>query len=331
MICLYKYVLASDSLAFSSSWISSNVEIWSSHPLRTPQRTVIMTVTESIKSAVGLRDSSSARTLHFHPSIDSANHLQNYSCIKRRNERSQTPPRIPRQLREPADPVESMSLWDLLSALEVWGECNGRGLGPGKMIMFWWGKELEYLVWHEVLQGERHTYEKCQYVEFKKRVAKMDELRAAKGGERSNWRRGETMNGRVHMCECGIQEFGTRLACSLWTLRSGVVPRCICRTRIHYKATLNGNRAAPLLQWLQTETLSGSANVFLTSWVQLSIQSERFRILFLNQGTLQVSMSWFMIFFSLFRVYHEVLWNSNANDDSITMRIHKSLSNTDVI
>ncbi|CAD0044391.1 unnamed protein product [Aureobasidium pullulans] len=26
----------------------------------------------------------------------------------------------------------------------------------------------------------------CQYEEFKKRVAKMDELRAAKGGERSN-------------------------------------------------------------------------------------------------------------------------------------------------
>ncbi|KAK3948174.1 hypothetical protein QBC32DRAFT_382028 [Pseudoneurospora amorphoporcata] len=35
-------------------------------------------------------------------------------------------------------------------------------------------------------QDERHTYEKCQYVEFKKRVAKMDELRAAKGGARSN-------------------------------------------------------------------------------------------------------------------------------------------------
>jgi NADH dehydrogenase (ubiquinone) 1 beta subcomplex subunit 7 len=35
-------------------------------------------------------------------------------------------------------------------------------------------------------QTERHSYEKCQYEEFKKRVAKMDELRAAKGGERSN-------------------------------------------------------------------------------------------------------------------------------------------------
>jgi NADH dehydrogenase (ubiquinone) 1 beta subcomplex subunit 7 len=35
-------------------------------------------------------------------------------------------------------------------------------------------------------QDERHSYEKCQYEEFKKRVAKMDELRAAKEGARSN-------------------------------------------------------------------------------------------------------------------------------------------------
>ena len=36
------------------------------------------------------------------------------------------------------------------------------------------------------LQNERHSYEKCQYEEFKKRVKKMDELRASKGGARSN-------------------------------------------------------------------------------------------------------------------------------------------------
>lgn len=35
-------------------------------------------------------------------------------------------------------------------------------------------------------QDERHSYEKCQYEEFKKRVAKMDEIRAAKNGARSN-------------------------------------------------------------------------------------------------------------------------------------------------
>ncbi|KAK7712832.1 hypothetical protein SLS63_012259 [Diaporthe eres] len=44
--------------------------------------------------------------------------------------------------------------------------------------------ETYYLPWK--CEQERHSYEKCQYVEFKKRVAKMDELRAAKGGARSN-------------------------------------------------------------------------------------------------------------------------------------------------
>ncbi|KAI0804198.1 NADH-ubiquinone oxidoreductase B18 subunit-domain-containing protein [Xylaria sp. FL0064] len=41
-----------------------------------------------------------------------------------------------------------------------------------------------YLPWK--CEDERHSYEKCQYEEFKKRVAKMDELRASKDGARSN-------------------------------------------------------------------------------------------------------------------------------------------------
>jgi len=41
-----------------------------------------------------------------------------------------------------------------------------------------------YLPWK--CENERHSYEKCQYEEFKKRVAKMDEIRAAKQGARSN-------------------------------------------------------------------------------------------------------------------------------------------------
>ena len=36
------------------------------------------------------------------------------------------------------------------------------------------------------MQDERHSYEKCQYEEFKLRVKKMDEIREAKGGARSN-------------------------------------------------------------------------------------------------------------------------------------------------
>jgi NADH dehydrogenase (ubiquinone) 1 beta subcomplex subunit 7 len=41
-----------------------------------------------------------------------------------------------------------------------------------------------YLPWR--CTDERHGYEKCQYEEFLLRVKKMDEIRAAKGGERSN-------------------------------------------------------------------------------------------------------------------------------------------------
>ncbi|KAL2269226.1 hypothetical protein VTJ83DRAFT_4072 [Remersonia thermophila] len=44
--------------------------------------------------------------------------------------------------------------------------------------------ETYYLPWK--CETERHSYEKCQYLEFKKRVAKMNELREAKGGVRSN-------------------------------------------------------------------------------------------------------------------------------------------------
>ncbi|PHH65582.1 hypothetical protein CDD81_2017 [Ophiocordyceps australis] len=45
-------------------------------------------------------------------------------------------------------------------------------------------KATWYAPWKCV--DERHSYEKCQYNEFQKRVVKMDELRAAKGGARSN-------------------------------------------------------------------------------------------------------------------------------------------------
>ncbi|KAF2858378.1 putative NADH-ubiquinone oxidoreductase B18 subunit [Piedraia hortae CBS 480.64] len=41
-----------------------------------------------------------------------------------------------------------------------------------------------YLNWR--CKDERHSYEKCQYEEFLERVRRMDEIRAAKGGQRSN-------------------------------------------------------------------------------------------------------------------------------------------------
>jgi len=38
--------------------------------------------------------------------------------------------------------------------------------------------ETSFMPWK--CENERHSYEKCQYEEFKKRVAKMEEIRAAK-------------------------------------------------------------------------------------------------------------------------------------------------------
>jgi hypothetical protein len=38
----------------------------------------------------------------------------------------------------------------------------------------------------DCVQNERHSYEKCQYEEFKLRVVKMEELKAARDGARTN-------------------------------------------------------------------------------------------------------------------------------------------------
>ena len=37
-----------------------------------------------------------------------------------------------------------------------------------------------------IVKDERHSYEKCQYMEFKKRVAEQEELRRQRPGERFN-------------------------------------------------------------------------------------------------------------------------------------------------
>lgn len=52
----------------------------------------------------------------------------------------------------------------------------------GKLILAGRSKKQ----WLTGSKDERHSYEKCQYDEFKQRVAKMDEIRAAKNGARSN-------------------------------------------------------------------------------------------------------------------------------------------------
>ncbi|KAJ5594016.1 uncharacterized protein N7459_000224 [Penicillium hispanicum] len=102
-----------------------------------------MTVTESVKSAVGLGEPSATR-----------------------QEMSEA--RLPMQYRD--------SCAHLLIPLNRCRQAE---------YYLPWKCELTYSSF-AAYQDERHSYEKCQYVEFKKRVAKMDELRAAKDGARSN-------------------------------------------------------------------------------------------------------------------------------------------------
>lgn len=83
------------------------------------------------------------------------------------------PARLPRQLRPHPDPPQQVPESNLVCAVEVHRE----PLVPRPRLR---------LVLTLRAQDERHSYEKCQYLEFKKRVAKMDELRKSKNGARSN-------------------------------------------------------------------------------------------------------------------------------------------------
>lgn len=102
--------------------------------------------------------------------------------------RGPPPSGLPRQLRTPPDPAEPLPERHVVRPVEVpstfariqagwWnpraGGTHSCGCACGAFA-------------NRAPQDERHSYEKCQYVEFKKRVAKMDELRESKGGERSN-------------------------------------------------------------------------------------------------------------------------------------------------
>lgn len=74
-------------------------------------------------------------------------------------------------------PVEVLGKFDSFQRAATLGSASADG-----GISFTTARTL----WLMMGQDERHGYEKCQYVEFKKRVAKMDELRESKGGERTN-------------------------------------------------------------------------------------------------------------------------------------------------
>jgi hypothetical protein len=78
-----------------------------------------MTVTETIKAAVGLADSTPPRMLS--ASLNWALWHYYYSCFARSHERSQTPSCIPRQLCKPVDPAKSVSSRGIFPTMEVWG------------------------------------------------------------------------------------------------------------------------------------------------------------------------------------------------------------------
>lgn len=76
-------------------------------------------------------------------------------------------------MRALARSAKPMSLRYILHAMEVRGTYFNLTQLSGEVVrlLMFWG-----------VQDERHSYEKCQYIEFKRRVAKMDELKAEKGG-----------------------------------------------------------------------------------------------------------------------------------------------------
>jgi hypothetical protein len=91
----------------------------------------------------------------------------------RGDERRPPASRLQRLMRTPAHSLEPLPARRVLPAVEVRGTLR-------------YTPRDGTWVADQCMQNERHTYEKCQYEEFKQRVAKMDELRAAKNGARSN-------------------------------------------------------------------------------------------------------------------------------------------------
>ncbi|KAK5072979.1 hypothetical protein LTS08_007041 [Lithohypha guttulata] len=67
-----------------------------------------------------------------------------------------------------------------MTVVEAVKDAVGLGDSPGRTDILIPNVSLS------IVQDERHSYEKCQYEEFKQRVKKMDEIRAAKNGARSN-------------------------------------------------------------------------------------------------------------------------------------------------
>jgi hypothetical protein len=102
-----------------------------------------------------------------------------------------SPYAISRLLRTPPHPAEPLPASRILPSLEVRGTHLPRisAFLPVFPLPLHRSHVMNCAlinIFFSFIQDERHSYEKCQYEEFKKRVAKMDELRASKDGARSN-------------------------------------------------------------------------------------------------------------------------------------------------
>lgn len=83
-------------------------------------------------------------------------------------------------MRPPPHSSEQMPPCELVPALEVPGTTSGDPSHSQRSAL----STTENFA--NTKQDERHSYEKCQYEEFKLRVKKMDELKAQNPGSRSN-------------------------------------------------------------------------------------------------------------------------------------------------
>lgn len=83
-------------------------------------------------------------------------------------------------MRPPTHSSEQMPPCELVPALEVPGTTARDPSHIKFSTLSTRGKSAN------IDQDERHSYEKCQYEEFKLRVKKMDELKAQNPGSRSN-------------------------------------------------------------------------------------------------------------------------------------------------
>ena len=133
-----------------------------------------MTIVDKAKELVGLGDGSPSGRKSLSLRVQRKVELTSRSRDSTTDVRRKAPSCLPRQLRPPPNTAEPMPIRNILPTVEVRGTLYLRERRHTK----------RHANRRTAEQDERHSYEKCPYVEFKKRVAKMEELKAARPGER---------------------------------------------------------------------------------------------------------------------------------------------------